>query len=514
MMNRSAPKAIDWIAHHAVLNPEKCATIDIASGRRHSYGFMHDRVGRLATYLKSLGVAPGDRVGFLAANSTDILDIIFATWRIGGISLALNFRLTATELEYIVSDAGADVLLYDVEFQETIEALRPLVAVEHYVALDGLGGASEFESAIRDNDAFTGTFDQTMDDQCMLMYSSGTTGRPKGVIVTYGMLFYSFVNGVGPARGTADGVWLSVMPLFHIGGLNVSCLPALWIGGTTAVMRVFDPGDMLDNFDNPDLGITHTIGVPAMYNAMRMHAKAKTTDFSRMVTVLAGGASVPQELVEWWAEQGLTLQDGYGMTESAASNCINLHGGKLGTSGKALAHTEMRVVGPNGKELPAGEAGELWMRGPVITPGYWNNEEANKKAFQDGWFKSGDIARCDAEGYITIEDRSSDMYISGGENVYPAEVEGVLSGMDAIAEVAVIGVDDERWGETGCVVAVLRDGAKLNISEIRAHCVSSLAKFKHPNHIVVLDTLPRNATGKVKKFELRKSIPGMLNRES
>ncbi len=509
-------RVVDWPAHFNYSSPDKCATIDLASDRRLTYAELHERVGRLAGHLKSLGIKRGDRVAFLALNSTDILDIILASWRIGAVVLALNYRLTAAELEFIVSDAGATVLFYDHELDTVVTDLCALVSIEHTIGLDGMGGPSTFETAVAGGKMIESMIAQGNDDQCMLMYSSGTTGRPKGVIITHGMIFYAAVNGVPQSMTTSQSVWLSVMPLFHIGGLNVSSLPALWIGATNVVMRNFDPELMLDVISDAELGITHTICVPAMYIAMRQHPKAETSDFSRMVAALAGGASVPKELVEWWFSRGFTIRDGYGMTESAASNCISAWDDvphNLGTSGKALMYTQMRIVGPNGEDVPQGQTGEIWMRGPTITPGYWNNDAANQKAFEDGWFKSGDIARRDSSGNFIIEDRADDMYISGGENVYPAEIEGVLYELAAIAEVAVIGVCDDKWGETGCAVVVFKQGAELSLADMQAHCSNKLAKFKHPSHMVFLPALPRNATGKVKKFELRKSIPPLIFKE-
>lgn len=511
--DKFSERVVDWAAHFNYASPGKCATIDLASGRRLTYGQLHDRVGRLAGHLKSIGVTPGDRVAFLALNSTDILDIILASWRIGAVVLALNYRLTASELEFIVTDSGPMVLFYDHELEAVVTELKPLVSINHYVGLDGLGGSSDFEAAIAGGEMVESMIELNNQDQCMLMYSSGTTGRPKGVIITHGMIFYSAANGGPQSMTTSQSVWLSIMPLFHIGGLNVSSLPALWLGATTVVMRNFDPEYTLDVISDPELGITHTIGVPAMYNAMRQHPKALTADFSRMVAALAGGASVPKELVEWWYARGFVIRDGYGMTESAASNCISAWDDvphKVGTSGKALMYTQMRIVGSDGKDVVRGDVGEIWMRGPTITPGYWNNEAANEKAFEDGWFKSGDIARQDSDGNFIIEDRANDMYISGGENVYPAEVEGVLYEMDAIAEVAVIGVSDDKWGDTGCAVVVVKPRAEITLTDIQTHCSKKLAKFKHPHHMVCLQALPRNATGKVKKFELRESVPPLI----
>ena len=509
----ATPLVTDWVAHFTYVSPDKLATVDLASARKQTYARMHERVGRLAAFLKDKGIGAGDRVGFLMLNSTDVIDLILAIWRIGGSALALNYRLTAPELEYIIGDAAPKVMVYDTELEPVISELKTLITVDHYIELDGMGGPSSFEEGINAHAPIFERVDQPITDECMLMYSSGTTGKPKGVIITHEMIRYSHFNGIAPTRATSDDVWLTIMPQFHIGGLNVTSLPAISIGGTAVVMRMFDPEATLDAVNDPDLGITHTIGVPAMYNAMRFSPKVENTDFSRLKTALAGGASVPRELVEWWYEKGLLIQDGYGMTESAASNCLATKEDiprLTGTSGKAVQFTEMKIVDANGNRIAQGEVGEIWMRGPTITPGYWNNDAANAEAFVDGWFRSGDIARQDDEGNYILQDRAKDMYISGGENVYPAEVEGVLYAMEEIQEVAIIGIPDEKWGETGCAVVVPCAGKSITIVDIRAHCDKSLARYKHPMVMVTVDMLPRNATGKVKKFELREIVPDLI----
>lgn len=513
MTKYKPPYVVDWVNHYAGTTPDKVATVDLASGRRQTYRQMNERVGRLAGHLKAQGIKPGDRVGFLALNSTDVLDIVLATWRVGGVVLALNYRLTAPELDYIIGDATPKMMFYDHEFSAVIDELKGLVDIETYIGFDGVGGPSDMESAIAAAGPIYEREEQVISDMCMLMYSSGTTGKPKGVIITHEMIVFSHMSGVAPTRATSDSVWLTLMPQFHIGGLNITSLPALSSGATAVVMRMFDPGATLDAFNDAALGITHTLGVPAMFNAMRMSPKAATTDYSRLVAVLAGGASVPRELVEWWYERGLVILDGYGMTESSASNCISSHADVpriFGTSGKAVMYTEMKVADDSGNPVPRGETGEIWMRGPAITPGYWNNDKANEESFVGDWFRSGDIAIQDDEGNYILQDRAKDMYISGGENVYPAEVEGVLYAMEAVQEVAIIGIEDERWGETGCAVVVAVAGQTVSLGDVKAHCDGKLARYKHPAHVVLVDELPRNATGKVKKFELRITVPEIM----
>ncbi|MDZ7667910.1 MAG: long-chain fatty acid--CoA ligase [Gammaproteobacteria bacterium] len=498
---------VDWIAHNAANLPAKTAAIELPSGRRRSYADMHDRVGRIARWLTDLGVERGDRVGMLALNSIDTLDIIFATWRIGAVHLALNFRLTAGELDYIIGNAEPKVMIFDAELTETVAALS--VTVEHLIDTDGQGGESDFEGRIAQAEPINEMVALEPDDTCMLMYSSGTTGRPKGVVITHGMMLWAQVNAGAPMRCTEDMVSLAVMPLFHIGGLQVFTAPALFAGGTAVIMRSFEPGATLDAFSDPELGITHFLGVPAIFNALRDHPQNPHADLSSLQVVLAGAEAVPEALVQWWSRRGLVVQEGYGMTENVASCCVlgrDDVATKVGSAGKPLRHIELRIAREDGSAAGPGESGEIWCRGPVVTPGYWRRGDANDEAFVDGWFRTGDIGSQDADGFYYVEDRLKDMYISGGENVYPAEIENVLYELEEIREAAVIGVPDERWGETGCAVVVCKEPGNIEAADILAYCRPKLARFKHPTHVVFVDELPRNATGKVLKFELRRTI--------
>jgi len=326
-------------------------------------------------------------------------------------------------------------------------------------------------------------------------------------------MYFSAAGGSGPGGNRADNVSLSNMPLFHVGGLNVTATPAMWIGATTVILRMFDPEATLDAINSRELGITSLFMVPAAYNALKAHPKSESTDFSRISSALCGAETVPEPLVHYWLSRDVIIQEGYGMTETAAAGCMISKAdipAKVGSAGKALMHSTIRIVDETGQTCAPNVSGEIWFKGACITPGYWRRPDANESAFEDGWFKSGDIGRMDDEGYIYIEDRIKDMYISGGENVYPAEIENILYEMDAIAEVAVIGVPDERFGETGCVVAVVKEGQNLTLDDIRNHVCDRLAKFKCPNYLHIIDILPRNGTGKVLKFELRQSVPKAL----
>ncbi|HBK13029.1 MAG TPA: acid--CoA ligase, partial [Gammaproteobacteria bacterium] len=334
----------------------------------------------------------------------------------------------------------------------------------------------------------------------------GTTGHPKGAMITFGMNFYNAVNLGLPAGVSSDAVQLVVLPLFHTGGMNCYANPILHAGGRILLMRDFEPGRALSVIGDPALGVTHFFGVPAPYQFMMQHPDFVATDLSRLQTAGVGGAPCAEAILTGWLDRGVPLVQGWGMTETSpggtmleATDALR----KLGSAGKCLLHTEVKVVDDEGLELPWGEVGELLIRGPNITPGYWNNPEATAKSFADDWLKTGDAARFDDEGFIYIVDRWKDMYISGGENVYPAEVENVLYQLPQVAEAAIIGVPDDRWGETGLAVVVVKPNEELSVDDVIGHCLKQLAKFKVPASVEFIDALPRNGTGKVLKRTLR-----------
>jgi fatty-acyl-CoA synthase len=497
----------DWIAHFSRRTPDKVAVVDLFSERRFTYAQFDARISRLAAHLRDrLTIARGDRVAVLALNTTDTLEVQFACGRLGAVFLPLNTRLTVPELQFIVGDAAPKVMVHDTDLAEIARTVAKLCNVESAIAL-GPGGS--YESAIAAAKPLASCEDLTLNDISTIMYTSGTTGQPKGAIITHGMTFWNCVNLGGPAYISPSSVLLTVLPLFHTGGLNCYTNPVLHAGGTVLIMRAFDPGLTLKLISDPVQGINVFFGVPSIYQFMAQHPSFETADFSRLIIGGVGGAPMPVPLLNVFEAHGVALQQGYGMTETSPAVLALDRGDavrKAGSSGKPVLHTEVRIVRPDGTDAAVGELGELWVKGPNVTPGYWNRPEANRTSFTDGWLHTGDATRIDEDGFYYIIDRWKDMYISGGENVYPAEVENVLHQITAIAEAAVIGVPDPQWGEVGMAIVALKPGQSLSEAQILKHCAANLARFKCPRLIRFVDALPRNATGKIHKPTLRENF--------
>jgi fatty-acyl-CoA synthase len=491
----------DWISHHAETRGRRTALIDAATERRFTYAELDERIDRLAAHLAALGVAKGERVAVLAQNTTETLEVQFAAFRLGAIFVPLNVRLTVHELEFIVGDAGAMVILSDDDLEPMALDLQQRCGIAHAITY---GAPYEAALARAARLARHETVDLT--EVSTIMYTSGTTGRPKGAMITHQMTFINVVNLGVPAFITPKTVYLCVLPLFHTGGLNCYTNPVLHAGGTVIVMRAFDPATCLRLISEPLLGVTHFFGVPSNYQFMGQHPEFADADLSRLAVAGVGGAPMPVALLDVWQKRGCALVQGYGMTETSPSVLMldpDDAATKAGSCGKPVLHCELKIVREDGVEVEPGERGELWVKGPNVTPGYWNRPDANASSFTDGWLHTGDTVRVDEDGFYYIVDRTKDMYISGGENVYPAEVENVLYQLDAIAEAAVIGVPDDRWGETGLAVVVLKAGGAASEAEIMAHCRERLSRFKCPKGVVFTGALPRNATGKVHKPTLR-----------
>ncbi len=505
--------AYDWISHHADHRPDNQAVRDLGSGNTFTYAELDRRIDAMAAYMASLGIVRGDRVAVLAHNGVEFFDVQFACGRLGAISVLLNWRLTVPELEYILNDSSPKLLVHDVEFAHAGGELQQLCSIAALLEIEGGNAESDYEQKISEFDGQDGgRAELTHDDVVTIMYTSGTTGLPKGAMITHGMNFWNCVNLGIPAGLGFDTVHLNVLPLFHTGGLNCYSNPVLHAGGTVVLLKGFDPGEALRVLGDPAQGITHFFAVPAPYQFMMQHPDFAETDLSRLRAAGVGGAPCALSIMEAWTDKGVPLTQGFGMTETSPA-CIFLDPGdslrKIGSTGKPLLHTEARIVNEAGDDCAAEEVGELWVAGPNITPGYWNRPDATADAFEGRWLKTGDAARMDEEGFMYIVDRWKDMYISGGENVYPAEVENVLYQLPEIAEAAVIGIPDDRWGEVGLAVLALKPGDSIERTAVQEHCAGRLARFKVPSDIAIVDLLPRNATGKVLKRDLREQFVGV-----
>jgi fatty-acyl-CoA synthase len=503
----------DWIAHHAARRPDAPAAADLASGRRLTYSAFDRRIAALARHLReTCGIGHGARVAVLAQNSSDILEIQFACFRLGALFVPLNWRLAPAELATIAADCAPAALIHDEAFADIAAALAEAQGIAH--RLPHGDGTSPYEAALAAARPLDHPHLAARDEACTILYTSGTTGTPKGAISTHGTMLWNAVNCTGVAGLTAESVQLCALPMFHIAGLNLYANPILHLGGTVAVLRRFDAGEALRHLADPALGVTHFHGTPQLYQAMAAHPGFAASGLGGLRGAFVGTAPVPLPLLEAWARKGVVLRQGYGMTETGPL-VLNLEAAdavrKAGSAGKPVLHVEVRVVAEagGGRDAAPGEAGELWVRGPAVTPAYWNRPEATAAGFAPGdWLRSGDAVRVDEEGFFTIVDRWKDMYISGGENIYPAEVEAVLHRHPAVAEAAVLGVPDPRWGEVGRAVIVRKPGAALTEAEVLAHCAAALARYKIPRSVIFAEALPRSEVGKVHKPTLRRQFGG------
>lgn len=495
---------IDWAAYHANARPESLATVDLHTGRRTNFGQLSANIDGYCRLLVDSGAKQGDRIGILMMNSSEYLAIVLACWRLNCVALTLNFRLSKDELAYIVGNADPKMLFVDSELAELIGAIgKSLDTALQVLVLDV--SSREYSPPSSDR-SFVVEDDYSSDRLAMLMYSSGTTGRPKGVRLTHGNIFAGMQNLMITYGMPRDVVSYAIMPLFHIGSMLGFSLPALFIGGTAIVDRSFDPGRALAMINDPDLAITHFLGLPAIYNALGAHPDVDRTDFSRIQVALASAEPIPEAMLRSWKDRGLLVHEAYGLTETTGIVCAMASEDvkrTVGYAGRESMFCTVKIMSDGGTEAAPGEAGEIWAKGRNVTPGYWNSPENDAEAFVDGWFRSGDIGYKTPDGFIKIEGRLKDMYISGGENVYPAEIERVLYMMPEIAEVAVVGVPSDRWGECGCAVVVPAPGQQVTIQALQSHCAGHLAKFKHPQEVVIAESLPRNATGKILKFKVR-----------
>jgi fatty-acyl-CoA synthase len=487
----------DLIARRAELTPDSIALEELATGRSLTYAALDERASRAAALLETLGVGKGDRVAILSRNRLAFFEALFACARLGAILVPLNWRMPPAELDPLLGHCGPKLLLHG---REDGAVVRRLAAPPPALDLDG-----EYEGLVESSRPRGGRGMWPAHGIWYLLYTSGTTGRPKGVIYTYRMALANLVN-IGTAIGLgASDTTLSFLPHFHTAGINLHALPTLLQGGRVLLLPGFEADSVVELLEARR--VDTFFAVPTVYQALVDHPRFGAAPLGHVRHWGCGGAPLPDSLARRCRDLGLRVCNGMGMTETGPTAFLAAPADawdRIGSVGKPQLLVSVRIVGMDGRDVPDGEVGDLLFAGPGVTSGYWNDEEATRAAFTaDGWLKSGDLARRDEDGFYWVAGRRKEMFISGGENVYPAEVENVLAGHPAVAEAAVVAVPDPRWGETGCAFLRLVEGRQRPASaDLQAFCRARLAAYKVPASFEYLEDFPRTAAGKVQKHLL------------
>jgi fatty-acyl-CoA synthase len=501
----------DWVRKWSTIQPDK--TVIIEEDHRYSYRDLNRRINRLSNFLLGVGLKKGDRVAVLLRNCHEYIEIFFALSKIGGILVPLNWRLVLPELEFIIADSGSRFIVFDGDFidnartlQEKIPMDVAIVCMAKNSTIDHLpdwmvdyettlDGCSELEPSV--------TWPAGGEDAHILMYTSGTTGLPKGAMLSHRKTFFNVLNADIYFGLTREDIAIVVRPMFHSGGLIVDMAPVLYKGGTVIVKRRFAFTEILEIAEQCKVTI---LELPAtVYNFMLEECDTTRYDLSSVKCCFTGGERVPVALLQAFAEKGMIISQIYGLTEASTIFWLPIDKAvvKMGSVGQPVVHGEVRIVDGRGKNVKPGEIGEIIVRGPILMSGYWNRPDLTKKAIKDGWLYTGDLARMDDNGYAYIVDRKKNMFISGGENIYPAEIEKALFSHPAVLDAAVISVPDKKWGEVGKAFIEPKEGHSITSDEIRDFLTDKLARYKIPQYIEFIPKLPKTASGKIKKRLLK-----------
>jgi fatty-acyl-CoA synthase len=488
-----------FIRFHATRTPDKVAIV--FKDQHLTYAELMRRIEQLAGFLAMQGIGPDDVVAVFMKNSVAFLEIAFAVSHLGAVFLPINFRLAAEEVDYITSNAGAKLVFADEEFSAIVEKLSAKIIV---------GEAAQSDSTVLARDAKGAPMHvRRPTDLFRLMYTSGTTDRPKGVMHTYDNFYWKCMDHVIALGLGSDERLLITGPLYHVGAFDLPGIAVLWIGGMLYVHREFDVLKVLESISAERL--TAAWLAPVMLGSILAHDKRSQFDVSSLRWIIGGGERTPESRILKFSEYftGGRYIDAYGLTESGSGDTLMEAGReieKIGSVGRALAHVEIEIRDPDGRPLPAGQSGEICLRGPKITQGYWRDEKKTAASFHGDWFRTGDVGNLDADGFLYLTDRVKDMIISGGENIASSEVERVIYQMPEVREAVVVGLRDEKWGERPVAVVVLNSGQSLDYDKLAKHCRAHLAGFKVPKELVLRDQLPRNPSGKVLKRVLREEL--------
>jgi fatty-acyl-CoA synthase len=495
----------DLIARNAAVAPDKAALH--FNGTTLTYAGLARRIDAVAAGLtKEYGIAKGDRIVHLGYNSADFLVLLFAVARLGAILVPLNWRLAVPEQAYIIAHAEPKLFVVEPDFVDRLAALTAVAPEMRALGMGGTPRLAAFEDLARRHDGQSAS-GGAITDPLLIVYTSGTTGRPKGAILTQDALRWNAINAHHMHGMTASDHVLTVLPLFHVGGLNIQTTPALIAGATVTLHARFDASATLAAIarDRPTL----TVLVPATLEALRAHPDFSAMDCSSLRVISTGSTIVPEEIISTYAARGVRVIQVYGATETGPVviyERFDQPRTKPGTTGVAGLNNDACIIGDDGAFLPPNSPGEIAVRGPNILSGYWHDVDATREAFRDGWYLTGDIGVMDADGHFTVRERKKNVIISGGENIYPAEVERVILAFPGIADCAVIGRPDPKWLEVPIAAVVLKPGATLDLPALNAQLAQNLARFKLPRDIMVRDSLPKTALGKVQHFALKAEL--------
>jgi fatty-acyl-CoA synthase len=494
----------DWIAKWAVYSPNKPAVGEAETGRVFTYRDLNCLGNRMAhRLLQQEGLKKGDRIAILAENCLEYIVLFSAIQKTGLVMVPMNYRLAGAEIDYLLQNAAPKLVIAEEKFEAVLQDAPTYQEIPNKWSLNDFRAWCD-PSKETPEDTVAPEIELREDDPAFILYTSGTTGFPKGALYTHKMLFWNSINTAMSLILNSETRTINVMPPFHTGGWNVLTTPILHHGGYTHLMKKFDPAQVLSLLQEQE--VTIFMGVPTMLKMIADEEGFEAADFSDLYYIIVGGESMPIPLIERWHEKEVPIRQGYGMTE-VGPNLTSLHQDdairKKGSIGRPNFYVNIRIVDQDGQDKGINEPGELWLKGPMVMPGYYQNEAATQQSIRDGWFATGDMVRQDEEGYLYVVDRIKNMFISGGENVYPAEVERVIIQHPAVAEVAVIGIPHEKWGEVGKAFIVAASGAHPDTEALIGFCKKRLAKFKVPKEIIVVEELPKNDTGKIN----RKALP-------
>ncbi|WP_303312263.1 long-chain fatty acid--CoA ligase [Hymenobacter sp. BT730] len=496
----------DWVAKWALYSPHKLALNELDTGRTRTYAELNQAANHLATELTQRHrLRPGDRVMVIAEHCLEYVTLFVAAQKTGLVLVPVNYRLAGAEIDYLLQNCEPALLIYEEQFEEKASQLPSLLTVPQVWPLQEVRAICEQGLALPHVPLFVG-LEPDEDDPVFILYTSGTTGFPKGALYTHRMLLWNSLNTTMSLEITPQDTTINCMPPFHTGGWNVLVTPFLHRGATVGLLKKFQPERILQLLEQERADIF--MGVPTMLKMMLESPAFAAADLSSLRYFIVGGEALPLDVIRTWDRKGIKIRQGFGLTE-VGPNLFSLHQDdairKIGSIGRPNFYLDIKLIDEQGQTVGPNEVGELCLRGPVVTPGYWRNPEATAQAIPDGWFRTGDLLRQDEEGYLFVMDRIKNMYISGGENVYPAEIERFLLTFPGVSEVAVIGVPDARWGEVGKAFIVTKD-ITISTEALLAYCAGNLARFKVPRYVELVPELPKNDTGKINKKVLKASL--------